>query len=314
MAEGSGPQLVRAAGAVLWRASDAAEPNGTVDGLEIALVHRPKYDDWSLPKGKLLTAEHPLVGAAREVAEETGYSAVAGRPLGELQYPVRVADAVAEKVVRYWAMHAVEGGFTPNDEVDELRWLAPPDAKACLSYAHDRGPLRRLLRRPYRTTTILLVRHGRAGQRSAWLGPDRLRPLDATGRAQADAVRAVAPCFRPGRVISADLTRCIDTVAPLASSIGVSVEVDPTLEESAHAQRPDRTIGRIRELAENGRPLALCSQGGVIPDLVNELASADGVNVGGKVAARKGSMWALSFAGTILVDAEYFPSLQVGGS
>ena len=302
MAERSLRPVVHAAGGVLWRPAGSA-------GIEVALVHRPKYDDWSHPKGKLARAEHPLVGATREVAEETGFRTRAGRPLGEMRYPVALDSAVAEKVVRYWAMQLRTGCFQPNDEVDQLRWLAPADAVEQLTYDRDREPLRVLLARPWHTTTVLLIRHGRAGQRSAWLGPDRLRPLDASGQAQAAAVRAVGPCFAPELVLAADLTRCVDTVAPLAQALAVEVDTEATWEEKAHARCPQAASRRVRELAAPGRPVAICSQGGVIPDVVTELISSDGLELPAKVTARKGSMWALSFAADRLVDAEHFPSL-----
>src|SRR5450759_5209659 len=227
-------RVVPAAGGVLWRDADAALESGgsaaqdtagsATAGIEVALVHRPKYDDWSLPKGKLLPAEQPIVGGVREVAEETGITAMAGRPLGEMRYPVTVDGAVATKVVHYWAMRAQSGRFAPCAEVDQMQWLSPAEAAAALSYDHDHAPLQR---------------------RSAWLGPDRLRPLDATGQAQAQGVCTVAPCFRPQRVISADPSRCVDTVAPLAGSIGVPVEIDPTWEEDAHAAHPDNAVRRV---------------------------------------------------------------------
>jgi len=112
-------------------------------------------------------------------------------------------------------------------------------------------------------------------------------------------------------VISGDPSRCVDTVAPLAGSIGVPVEIDRTWEEDAHAAHPDNAVRRVGELAEAGSPVVVCSQGGVIPDIIVTLAARDGVDAGSRPAARKGSMWALSFAGSTLVDAEYFPSLLV---
>ncbi len=90
-------------------------------GIEICLVHRPKYDDWSHPKGKLKQGEDPLAGALREVAEETGCTAVPGAELPTVSYPV----AGRRKEVRYWAAEAVGGDFTPTDEVDRVLWLPP---------------------------------------------------------------------------------------------------------------------------------------------------------------------------------------------
>ncbi|MEV6118122.1 NUDIX hydrolase [Streptomyces sp. NPDC052109] len=120
--------LVRAAGCVLWRRSPVA------DDLEICLVHRPKYDDWSHPKGKLKRGEDALAGALREVAEETGYTAEPGEELPTLRY---LANG-RPKQVRYWAAEAVSGHFTPNDEVDRILWLSPAAARSRLTQLRDR--------------------------------------------------------------------------------------------------------------------------------------------------------------------------------
>ncbi|MFJ3304390.1 NUDIX hydrolase [Streptomyces sp. NPDC086549] len=120
--------IVRAAGCVLWRRSP-------VDGdLEVCLVHRPKYDDWSHPKGKLKRGEDPMAGALREVAEETGYTAVLGTELPTLRY---LANG-RPKQVRYWAAEAASGRFTPNNEVDRILWLSPAAARSRLTQPRDR--------------------------------------------------------------------------------------------------------------------------------------------------------------------------------
>jgi 8-oxo-dGTP diphosphatase len=122
---------IRAAGAVLWR--PAAGP-GPGRGLEIALVHRPRYDDWSHPKGKLKSGESDAQAALREVKEETGMDCVLGAALPATRYPV----GGRPKLVRYWAAEAVAGHFEPNAEVDRLLWLPPADARAALTHPHDR--------------------------------------------------------------------------------------------------------------------------------------------------------------------------------
>ncbi|WP_037678712.1 NUDIX hydrolase [Streptomyces griseus] len=124
----SNDTTVRAAGCVLWRRS-------SVDGeLEVCLVHRPKYDDWSHPKGKLKRGEDPLVGALREVEEETGYRAVPGAGLPTVRY---LANG-RPKQVRYWAAEALEGVFSPTGEVDRILWLPPSTARARLTQPRDR--------------------------------------------------------------------------------------------------------------------------------------------------------------------------------
>ncbi|GAA2613614.1 DNA mismatch repair protein MutT [Streptomyces tubercidicus] len=119
---------VRAAGCVLWRRAS------TEDGLEIALVHRPKYDDWSHPKGKLKRGESALAGAVREVAEETGMDCRPGAPLPTSTYYANGRP----KTVRYWSAEALAGAFTPNTEVDRLEWLSPADARHRLTQERDR--------------------------------------------------------------------------------------------------------------------------------------------------------------------------------
>ncbi|AEY90204.1 hypothetical protein SHJG_4936 [Streptomyces hygroscopicus subsp. jinggangensis 5008] len=128
--------VVQAAGCVLWRRSPVS------GDLEICLVHRPKYDDWSHPKGKLKRGEDPLAGALREVAEETGYTAALGAELPTLCYSANGRP----KRVRYWAAEAVSGHFTPNAEVDRILWLTPAAARDRLTQPRDGDLVDALLR------------------------------------------------------------------------------------------------------------------------------------------------------------------------
>ncbi|AXI78311.1 NUDIX hydrolase [Peterkaempfera bronchialis] len=134
-------ETVRAAGAVLWlpavsgdAAREAAEPRFCWFEPLVALVHRPKYDDWSLPKGKLAPGEEARAAALREVREETGLSCVLGAPLPTRRYPVQGRV----KEVRYWAGVPVGGSFAANREVDRLEWLPASVARARLTHDHDR--------------------------------------------------------------------------------------------------------------------------------------------------------------------------------
>jgi 8-oxo-dGTP diphosphatase len=124
--------VIEAAGAVLWR-------RGSGGLIEVAVIGRPKYGDWTLPKGKLHQGEDLLEAALREVEEETGQRARPGRFLGETRYVFKGDD----KVVSYWAMEALGGDFVPGDEVDEVRWLPVDSAAAILSYERDRELLER---------------------------------------------------------------------------------------------------------------------------------------------------------------------------
>jgi len=209
---------IRAAGGVLWRSAGsdrAGEP-----AVEVALIHRPRYDDWSLPKGKLSPGESDIEGAIREVWEETGYRVRLGRALGEIRYNKRSRWGTRPKVVRYWAMHAEGGSFIPTNEVDELRWVSLGEAHDLLTYDRDREILAKFVRGPALVRTVLLVRHGTAGERSKWTGDDRLRPLDERGRIQAEGLVRILSRFEVREIFSADFVRCVETVQPLAQPGG----------------------------------------------------------------------------------------------
>jgi 8-oxo-dGTP diphosphatase len=278
----NGDRLTEAAGGVVWR---PAEHRTRV---EVAVIHRPKYDDWSLPKGKLLVDEHPVLAAVREVAEETGYAVTVGRPLGEIRYD---KDGQAKRV-RYWAMRAVAGEFTVNDEVDVLRWLPPNEAQRLLSPDRDRGVLEEFLRDMSQTWPCVVVRHGSAGERSAWAGDDHDRPLDEVGHRQAAAMVAVLAAYGIRRVVSSDVLRCLDTVEPYAAAHGCGVETEPLISEAGYLGHPDAALERFLDVACAGTPTAVCSQGKAIPDLLARACTALGYDVTGDTSVRKGG-WAV---------------------
>jgi 8-oxo-dGTP pyrophosphatase MutT (NUDIX family) len=296
----SSGKTVRAAGAVLWRTGP--------DGVEVAVIHRPRYDDWSLPKGKVDPGETEPVTAVREIHEETGYSSALGRRLPSVSYPL--GDGL-EKKVRYWAARALDGEFTPNEEVDELLWLPVPAAMKRVGYPHDRKVLRRFAKAPADTQTVLVVRHATAGSRSRYHGDDRKRPLDRNGRAQAESLVGQLLAFGGDRLYAADRTRCVQTIEPLAEELGASVHLEPDLTEEAYAA--DKKVARKRllqivgEAAESDDTPVICSQGKVIPDLIAWWCDRDGVRPD-KSRNRKGSTWVLSLAGGRLIAADHLAS------
>jgi 8-oxo-(d)GTP phosphatase len=282
---------VRAAGGVLWREADGRT--------EVAVVHRPRYDDWSLPKGKLDPGELDPAAAVREVQEETGFRAVLGRSLGSTRYRVLDRGRDVPKTVRWWALQAVDGRFEPGDEVDELRWLTVPRAVRTVTAGGDDGVLTRFAACPVRTSTVLLVRHGRAGDREQWTGPDDERPLDEVGAAQAAGLADLLPLWAPTAVLTAPALRCRQTVAAAADRLGVPLEVDTALAEDAAELLP----GRLRELGAAGRTVVVCSQGRSIRPAVAELTAAAGIALPDPTAP-KGSVWALTSSDGALVDAD----------
>lgn len=287
---------VLACGGILWR---------RVDGLvRVAVVHRPRYDDWSLPKGKVDRGELPVLAGLREVAEETGWSAVVGRTLGQSHYRVLDGGRDVPKTVRWWSMRATSGEFTPGAEVDQLLWLDLDAAARRVTAGRDSGPLAAFSAHPPDTTTVLLARHGAAGRTGAWSGPDAERPLDPHGWQQAAALAAVLPVYGPTQVLSAPPVRCQQTVTPLAERLGLPVQLDPAFSEQAAGALPDR----LRELGAPGPAAVACSQGGVIPHAVRVLADEAGLGLDA-VPAGKGSVWALSFSEGRLVDADHTEDL-----
>ncbi|MGI5213606.1 NUDIX hydrolase [Plantactinospora sp. CA-290183] len=305
---------VRAAGGVVWR------PSGS--GIEVCLVHRPRYDDWSLPKGKLDPGEHPLTAAVREVAEEADVRAVPQVRLPPVHYAMRDGTP---KVVQFWSMRANgAGGFQPETEVDNVRWLPVEQALRLVSYEHDVRVLHDFAALPPVTAVLGLVRHAHAGKRGTWSGPDTARPLEAAGWAEARALAGLLAPIRPVRLLSAAPRRCVQTLQPLAELLDERIEVDSAFDEPLPGQDAEENVlaaaGRLLELALDATSAAVCSQGKVIPGALARLAasglparSADRNGRSGASApprsaddyrTGKGSGWLLAFAGGRLVAVD----------
>jgi 8-oxo-dGTP pyrophosphatase MutT (NUDIX family) len=290
-------RAVLAAGAVLWR------PNGDPATPEVAIIHRPRYDDWSLPKGKVDPGETEPVTAVREVREETGYASHLGRRLAAVSYPVEQGI----KKVRYWAARCVGGEFSPNAEVDELKWLPVAEAIQELVYPHDRKVLRRFVKQPVDTQTVLIVRHGTAGSKSRYKGDDRKRPLDKHGRAQAESLVGILLAFGADKLYAADRVRCRQTLEPLAEELGATIEDEPALTEEAYSENRKAARNRVLEIAAAGGTPVICTQGKVIPDLIAWWCERDGVRPD-KSRNRKGSTWVMSMAEGRLIAADHIGS------
>ena len=293
-------KIIRAAGGVLWR-------RGQDDNLEVAVIHRPRYDDWTFPKGKLSAGESDVDGAVREVLEETGYRVTIGRPLGEVRYMKTQGGSTRPKVVRYWAMQADGGLFSENREVDELRWVAIDAAENLLTHAHDQELLKRFVSGPALTGTVLLVRHASAGDRDKWEGDDRQRPLDETGWQQAQELVRLLARFEVQQIVAADYARCVQTVAPFADAVGLPIDEDDLFAEDGYPAHEQEAIHLVRKLGESLTTTVVSSQGDVIPDLLTRLAQEDHVDLPDPLPKKKGSVWVLTFDGPRLFSAEYFP-------
>jgi 8-oxo-dGTP diphosphatase len=310
------PAKIRAAGALLWRPGS--------QGPEVALVHRPRYDDWSFPKGKSLPGEHVLITAVREVAEETGVEIILGRRLSTARY---LSDG-RPKQVEYWAARPAAGAadgpdepaepaaFAPNEEVDQLVWLPLTAAGDRLSYQHDTEVLSEFASAPAATTAIILVRHASARNKKAWQNaghPDDLtRPLTPLGHVQAKLLSQILSCFGPARVISSPAERCLATVEPYAAVTGGVVEPalalapppgDQVLEEADLA-----TVAAARELVIGlvtaGEPVVICGHRENLPATLRWICESLGAPVPAGPPLRKGAFRVLHVAGGRLISAE----------
>ena len=214
-------RLIKAAGAVAWRPG----PNGKP---EILLVHRKKYDDWSLPKGKVEPGEPLPVTAVREVREEGGAHLTLGRRLASIRYNV----GGRPKRVHYWsaAIASLDERAIPNDEVDRIEWADADHAIERVSYGHDHGVLADFARLPAHTVPVILLRHAHAVAKSNWKRGDERRPLDDSGRADAKALAELLACFGPrARLITSPAARCVETLRPFAELSGAELREEPSL-------------------------------------------------------------------------------------
>ena len=243
---------------MLWRESSAGE-------IEVALVHRPRYGDWSLPKGKIDENETALACAYREVFEETGIKARFTRQLGAVEYE----DNGAQKRVKYWVAQALGASdFVANEEVDQLRWLKPTDSIELATHQSDKEMIERFLEIEGPTDTLIILRHTKALERGDWDGDDSLRTLNENGIAQAQAlINHLAP-FAIDEIYTSDFTRCVQTVSPLGESRGLVVSKVPSLNEATFESDPERSISFANALKQDERNILICSHNPVIPTML----------------------------------------------
>lgn len=256
---------VVAAGAIPWRISS--------DGLEVLVIHRPRYDDWSWPKGKIDPGETLPECAAREVREEIGLAAPLGIPLPAIHY--RVPSGL--KVVHYWAVRVNGDRLVPDGkEVDRVVWCAPETAAGLLSNPSDVAPLE-YLQAAYKddqldTWPFIVVRHAKAKPRSSWSKAEGERPLAATGIRQAEAVARLLQAWQPPHVVTSPWRRCVSTVAPYLKISGAKVKLVDALTEHRHARTPKKTAAVIETLLEKQRPVAVCTHRPALPTVLAQLA------------------------------------------
>ena len=253
--------LIQAAGAVLWRKSDISQ-------LEIAVIHRPKYDDWSLPKGKVESGESHISAGYREIQEETGYESTFGPEIGTVVYKLEGAP----KEVRYWAAAATVKTGTPNpQEVDEVLWLAPKKAKEKLTNKDERAIVDFFLEFGADTFPIILLRHAKALKRTEWDGDDGDRPLEHRGQLQAKRLLPIYLPYGISEVHTSDALRCIETIDLMARLIEKTPIFSADLSEYGYAKDREAPLDYVQDLMDRGISAIVCSHNPIIPKVVQKL-------------------------------------------
>ena len=254
---------VLAAGALVWRLKN--------DKLQVLVVHRPRYDDWSFPKGKAEPGESMVLTAIREVAEETGRQIVLGRYLGKAR---RRLVSGRKKRTLYWAAQVLpEAG--PGEglraavkpaskrEIDKVRWWKVEKAARKLTHADDKRLLARLVdwyeSGQLQVRSLVLVRHAKAVSRATWgygINSEITRPLVmGRGQAQARDVAALLSAYGVGELVSSPWKRCVDTLAPYAHGCGLDLRSDEAFTEVSALTAPELMQASFRDLLERGSAL-----------------------------------------------------------
>ena len=260
---------VLAAGAVCWRHGSK--------GLEVVLIHRPKYNDWSWPKGKVDPGETLPETAVREVKEETGLDIRLGIPLPTAEYKVGGKNT---KKVFYWSAEVRgDAAFAPMNEreVDRAKWFPVEKARTKLTSYSDREQLDALIKYDstdaLRAWPLILVRHGKAFPRSKWHETEHVRPLLKLGTRQAMALTGLLSAWETKKLISSPWKRCMATLAPLSAATGRSIKKVPTLSEKATSANPAKTARFIEKLLSRGRPAIYCTHRPVLPTIFSIYAA-----------------------------------------
>lgn len=288
---------IRAAGAVLWRDGPS--------GQEVALIHRPRYDDWTLPKGKLKNGEHVLRAAVREVHEETGTRPILGRRMSAQEY---LKDGRPKQVEWWSAVPAADPEFVPGDEVDRLEWLPVDQAAARLTWRRDLPVLQDFAAGPVGTVPVILMRHASAGSKQEWPHGDELRPLDDAGREVAATLADLLGSFGTARVVSSATARCVETVLPYVRRTGADVRVDEAFTVRPGA-RPtsdrERARDALMDLLDDGVPTIVCTHGELVGELVDAACKRLETATPEQPSLRKGAFWALHTASGTLASIEH---------
>lgn len=293
-------RYVEAAGGIIYRKRNTIDSSNTSDlkktsnqanmisddDFELCLVYRPKYDDWSWPKGKNEDNESHRHTAVREVGEETGYAVTLGPHIAQIEYPLEnegkksISKSGAKnssqnnnktgviKRIHYWMMREIDenaamkrlpafGPIKPAKptEIGNVTWLTPSKARKKLTHDSDRKVLDAFLEKLHagqtEYKTLILVRHGKAESRKSWQGSEATRPITPLGSASSYALGRELACYAPNRIVSSPWKRCVETVATFAHDSSLSIEQIAELTEDHHENKPKSTLSVLISEIQN---------------------------------------------------------------
>ncbi|MDA3018226.1 MAG: NUDIX hydrolase [Actinomycetota bacterium] len=255
-------ERIEGAGAVLWQVIDDGD-------VRIAIIHRPRYDDWSLPKGGVDAGESHIQAAFREVLEETGVKAIFGPEIGTVDYEVNGVT----KEVRYWLAEADQiNAATPNpEEVDAIEWLSISDAINKLSNSDDREIVRMAEEFGFGSTPLVLLRHAKALKRDLWDGDDGDRPLEHVGQIQAAKIPGIYAPYAIEKIYSSDAIRCVQTIEAMAAEYGITPIYSSEISEFGFEKDSERALDYALSVMLSDKPSVMCSHNPVLPKLVKKL-------------------------------------------
>ena len=283
---------IQAAGAVVWR--------NNKDKTEVAIIHRPKYNDWSFPKGKLEIGESLIACAHREVFEETNIQTEFGPFLGDIEY----LTPDGKKQVSFWAAKAItDKDFSPNSEVDQLKWVEVKKVKELLSLETDKKILAQFIKLDCDTKPFILLRHAKAITRDEWQGDDDDRPLDSLGQNQAKRLLSIYQVYNIEQIHTSDAVRCYDTVNPMVKGLGIKLEVTGKLGENAYKKDKEKAFDYAKELIKEDARILLCSHNPILPKMLNRLTKKSDVDADeGKLSPADG--WVIHRSGKEIIQID----------
>ena len=269
-------KLVQSAGAVVYRFFEGE--------FQVLLVHRPRYRDWSWPKGKLDPNETAAQAAVREVAEETGYQINLQIPLPGIRYSLANG---APKLVHYWAGQLVpDSSFPPLavrrpvkpaglNEIDEVRWVPASQALNLLSRRQDSRPLlfllRHLERNPKLSGLTIIARHAKAEDRSQWNGRDAIRPLSPSGFGQTMVTSQLLAVFGVQHVVSSPWTRCVQSIKHYSDATALAPIFKDSLSEAGYAKAPQTSWETVLAELQSERATVVCTHRPVLKTIMANL-------------------------------------------